>query len=85
MGNGKAVLFKQTTCLNNVNTTYNLNAIYKTTCVFYTNTTRLAVKTVTEILLFSFAVFVTADGGHLGMLNCKKSKWLHAKFIVIQS
>ena len=41
---------------------------------------------VTEILPVScFVLFlVTADGGHLGLLKCKKSKSLHARTILTQ-
>ena len=42
---------------------------------------------VIEILSCScFVLFlVTADGYHLALPNCEKSKWLNAKIIVTQS
>ena len=42
---------------------------------------------VIEILSFSNSVIllVKADGNHLAVPNSKKSKWLNAKIIVIQS
>ena len=42
---------------------------------------------VTEILSFScFVLFlVTADGGHLGMPKCKKSKKLNERTILIEN
>ena len=46
-----------------------------------------AVVTCIEILSFSCSVLlvVKADGDHLAVPNCKKSKWLNAKIIVTQS
>ena len=40
-----------------------------------------------EILCFSCSVLflVTADGDHLELPNCKRSKWLNAKITVIES
>ena len=42
---------------------------------------------VIEILSFSCSVLfvVTADGDHLAILNCKKSKWLNAQIIATES
>ena len=34
---------------------------------------------------YSVLFLVTADGGHLGMPSCKKSKWPNANIIVTQS
>ena len=33
----------------------------------------------------SVLFLVTADGNHLAMPNCKKSKWINAKIIVTES
>ena len=42
---------------------------------------------VIEILSFSCSALflVTANGDHLGMPNCRKSKWLHTRNILAQS
>ena len=58
------------------------------TCVFYHNLVKLHLVVI-EILSFSCSVLllVKADGNHLAVQNYqkKKSKWLNAKIIVIQS
>ena len=53
---------------------------------FDTNLVKIHLAVI-EILSFScFVLFlVMADGGHFGMQNCKRSKWLHEKIIVTQS
>ena len=54
---------------------------------FDTNLVRIHSAHIEILSLFSHFVLclVTADGSHLGTKNCKKkSKWLHAKFILTQ-
>ena len=42
---------------------------------------RIILVAIDSVVMF-FAIFETADGGHLGFPNCNKSKWLHAKIIL---
>ena len=54
--------------------------------VFCHNLVKIHLEVI-EILSFACSVLllVKADGDHLAVPNCKKSKWFNAKIIVIQS
>ena len=56
------------------------------TWVFCHNLVKIHIVII-EILCFSCSVLflVTADGDHLELPYCKRSKWLNAKIIVIES
>ena len=53
---------------------------------FDTNLIKIHLTVIEILLIYCFALFlVTANSDHLGMPNCKKSNWLHARIVVIQN
>ena len=53
---------------------------------FDANLVNIRLAVIERLSISCFVLFlVTADGGHLGMPNCKKSKWFYAIIILAQS